>query len=115
MSATAQPKGDLTDVSFAADVVEVYRHIKGSYGERKVGYTESRKFLHDWATKTVKKKDAEDEYVNLEKFMGWVQKAEDTLNKAKKKEVDGALEKEEKKTVAELQKLIDEEIAKVKR
>jgi len=93
--------GDVTDISFAEDVLEVYRHINGSYGAKKPNYTPSRKFLHDWATKK-KGKGPDAEYANVKEFMGMVKAAEKTVKDSKRGDEDSIIAAE-KKPIAELQ------------
>jgi hypothetical protein len=92
---------DVTDISFAEDVLEVYRHINSAYGARKQGYTPSRKFLHDWATKK-KGKGPDAEYTNVKEFMTMVKTAEKTVRDSKKGDEDSVIAAE-KKPIAELQ------------
>ena len=101
MSSAAPPVAEDDSLSFAEDVAWVWAHIHGSVGEKKPGYTKTRKLLHDWATE--KDKKSGESLVNYEAFMKWAEKAEKTIKDAKKSAVDpDDIEKAERRPIADL-------------
>lgn len=101
----SEPSAD--DPSYFDDVLEVWKHIKGSYGEKKAGYTPTRKWLHDWATATLNDGKT---MPNIEKFMKMVEAAEKN-RKTKKEE---SVQELGRKGLAELKATLAEMIEAAK-
>ena len=107
MSKEPEPiEGDLDDVSYIEDVLWVYKHINNSVGEKKPGYTRSRKCLHDWATTKLK----DGTMLNFEKFMKMAFDAE----KARKTKKEESVQELGRKGLADLKATLAEMLEKAK-